>query len=95
MDLWKSFRKGRLEGIVMGLGWLKEKEHPDWDLKPDPVVRFIKYGRSQGLKGFSIFSLGAPDVDDEPLLKALAEPCPANEGDPPFRDPVPTWLLAR
>jgi len=94
VELWKSFRQGSLEGIVMGLGWLKEKEHPDWELKPDHLVRFVKAGRAQGLKGFSIFSLGVPGVDDEPLVKALSEPGPANDGEPPFRVPAPTWLLA-
>jgi len=95
VDLWKSFRGGKLDGIVMGLGWLKEKEHPDWELKPEPLVRFIRYGRAQGLKGFSVFSLGVPGVDDEPLLKALSEPCPANDNDPPFSSPAASWLVAR
>jgi hypothetical protein len=92
VDLWKSFRGGNLGGVIMGLGWLKEKEHPDWELKPEPLVKSIRYGRDQGLKGFSIFSLGVPGVDDEPLLKALSEPCPANDGEPPFRDHASSWL---
>lgn len=95
VDLWKSFRGGHLDGIVMGLGWLKEKEHPDWDLDPAALVRFVRYGRSRGLAGFSIFSFGDPAADDDLLVKALAEPCPANGGDPPFRYPVPAQLSVR
>lgn len=95
VELWKSFRGGAPAGVVMGLGWLKDTEHPDWDLKPAPLVRFIRYGRAHGLKGFSVFSLGVPGVDDEPLIRALGEPCAANGGRPPFAQPARSWLSAK
>jgi hypothetical protein len=94
--IWKSFLahlRTSADGFYMGLGWMGPS--PWWGdsaFDAPAMVRFIKYGRSQGLKGFVIFRLGQPGVDDTPLLDALSVDGPANGNDAPFETDVPSPL---
>jgi uncharacterized lipoprotein YddW (UPF0748 family) len=96
--LWKSFL-GRLgvpaDKACMGLGWMGPStwwEDSAFDAKA--MVAFIKYGRSQGLKGFCLFRLGQPGVDDGPLLDALSVDGPDNGNAAPFKADVASPLSA-
>lgn len=74
--IWKSFLSylgGSTSTIYMGLGWMGPSQWwTDSAFDPAAMVRFVKHGRSQGIKGFVIFRLGQPGVDDNPLLDALS-----------------------
>lgn len=73
VQIWKSFLGADLSKLWMGLGWMGPVQwFEDSAFDPAAMVRFVKYGRSQGIKGFVIFRLGQPGVDDAPLINALA-----------------------
>ena len=85
VDLWKSFLGERSDRLYPGLGWLTEEGHPDWKYDAAALVRFIRHGRARGMKGFVIFTLGVPDVDDAPLIEALSRNGPFGK---PARSPL-------
>jgi hypothetical protein len=95
-DLWKSFLEFQgvgLDKAVIGLGWMAPVQFfEDSNFDAPALVRFIKYGRSLGLKGFSIFRLGQPGVDDSPLLDALSIDGPSNGNAAPFKVDVASTL---
>jgi hypothetical protein len=73
VQIWKSFLGADVSKLWMGLGWMGPVQwFEDSAFDPAAMVRFVKYGRSQGIKGFVIFRLGQPGVDDAPLINALA-----------------------
>ena len=86
--------------VYMGLGWLgTEDNHPDWGFDAEGIVRKIKYGRSQGLKGFVIFQIGGYNSPghgegDWTLVEALAIDSAANNFDAPFKDWIPSCLAS-
>ena len=70
VQIWKSllgFRGVATDKAYMGLGWTSPTEwFADSNFDAPAMVRFTKYGRSQGIKGFTIFRLGQPGIDDSP-----------------------------
>lgn len=96
VQIWKGFLAHQgvsLGGIYMGLGWKgPEPWFEDSKFDPAAMVRFVKYGRSQGIRGFVIFRLGQPGVDDGPLLDALSVDGPANDSSAPFKSSAPSPL---
>lgn len=78
---------------LMGLGWLTESGQPDWGHDAPGIVRKIKYGRSIGITGFSIFEFGQPGVDDRPLISALSVDGPDNGNAAPFKLKAPSCLV--
>jgi hypothetical protein len=96
VQLWKSFLGWQgvsTDTAWMGLGWMGPSqwwEDSAFDAKA--MVSFVKYGRSQGIKGFCIFRLGQPGVDDSPLLNALSVDGPDNGGAAPFKVDVSSPL---
>lgn len=88
IDLWQSFMGSigkDLSGIHLGLGWMDEPtSFPDSAFDPAAMVSHVKYGRSKGVGGYTIFRLGIPGVDDCPLIDALTVPNDDNGYDPPF-----------
>ncbi len=73
VQIWKSFLGADVSKLWMGLGWMAPVQwFEDSAFDAAAMVRFVKYGRSQGIKGFVIFRLGQPGVDDGPLVDALA-----------------------
>jgi hypothetical protein len=95
-DLWKSFLTFQgvgMERAFIGLGWMAPVPFfEDSNFDAPALVRFIKYGRSLGLKGFSIFRLGQPGVDDSVLLDALSVDGPANGNAAVFKVDVASPL---
>ncbi|MBI3856256.1 MAG: hypothetical protein HY293_11255 [Planctomycetes bacterium] len=95
-DLWKSFLAFQGVGAdraFIGLGWMAPVPFfEDSNFDAPALVRFIKHGRSLGLKGFSIFRLGQPGVDDSILLDALSVDGPANGNGAPFKVDVASTL---
>ncbi len=92
IDLFKSFNNSYNNDpakILMGLGWIK-KSSPTSTRGYDPagVVRKIKYGRLQGMKGFVIFILFNHGYDDSPLIEALTIDSAENNYDAPFKNSV-------
>lgn len=73
--------------MYMGIGWLDSK-----GFDAPGIVRRIKYGRTQGLKGFVIFILFNHDTDDAPLLGALSTDSAVNDFDAPFKTAAPPCL---
>lgn len=96
VNLWKSFLSSDLDKVCIGLGWLVEEGHREWKYDPAALVKHIKYGRSQGVKGFVIFQLTSPQlprgVDDWELVRALSVDSEINDGDAPFEKPAPSPL---
>ncbi len=96
VDLWKSFIPMRSDRIYLGMGWLEEKEHTDWQYDPAAIVHHINYGRSRGIKGFVIFQLTSDelpeDVDDWDLVRALSIDSEINNYQAPFSNQVPSPL---
>jgi hypothetical protein len=95
VDLWKSFLtplKADLGKVCPGIGWLSQRNRPEWRYDAPALVRHIKYGRSQGMKGFVIFALGLPRVDDTPLVRALTIDGPENDNNAPYKLPAVSWL---
>jgi hypothetical protein len=92
VDLWKCFMNGNLERVYIGLGWLVEKGHTDWRYDPAALIRHIKYGRSQGLRGFVIYQFGfnqlPKNVDDWDIVNALSIDSWINGNDAPFKYPA-------
>lgn len=48
------------------------KKYPNYGYNAQAAVKQIEYARGLGAKGFAIFQLGEPGVDDTPLLDALS-----------------------
>ncbi len=97
VDLWGSFLDfvGRdITPIYAGIGWVEAEGFPDWGYDAAGVVRKIKYGRAQGMRGFVIFEIGSPTHEDLTLLNALSVDGPLNEDDAPFAEAVPSCLMA-
>lgn len=95
VQIWKSFLGAENARLYMGLGWMAATQwFADSAFDPAAMVRFIKYGRSQGVKGFVVFRLGQPGVDDAPLLDAISVDGPANGNAAPFTKDVPSTLGA-
>jgi len=96
VQIWKSFLTHQGVGhdkAYLGLGWMAATQwFEDSAFDAPALVRFIKYGRAQGIKGFVIFRLGQPGVDDTPLLDALSVDGPANGNDAPFETDVASPL---
>ncbi len=96
VGLWKSFLAWQgvpADKAYMGLGWMGPS--PWWEdsaFDPKAMVAFIKHGRSQGIKGFCIFRLGQPGVDDAPLINALSVDGPDNGNAAPFKTDVASPL---
>jgi hypothetical protein len=73
VQIWKSFLGADVSKLWMGLGWMGPVQwFEDSAFDAAAMVRFVKYGRAQGIKGFVIFRLGQPGVDDSTLINALA-----------------------
>ena len=71
--------------LFMGLGWIpKRNERSTRGYDAPGIVRKIKYGRKNNIKGFMIFILSNHGFDDSPLIKALTVPGKDNNFDPPF-----------
>ncbi len=96
VDLWKSFMPMRSDRIYLGLGWLEETGHTDWQHDPAAIVHHINYGRSRGINGFVIFQLTSDElsdnVDDWDLVRALSIDSEINNNQAPFRNRVPSPL---
>lgn len=91
VDHWVSFRNQETKGLLAGISWLSRR-----GTTPTSVVRQIRYARSQGWEGVSIFELGNPyNRDDGPLVRALTIADQANNNDPPFTNKIPSCLAAR
>jgi cysteine-rich repeat protein len=96
-DLWASFTDflgAARERVIIGLGWLTEEGIPDRQHDPAAMVGHIQYGRTVGIGGVSVFELGFPGVDDQPLIDALTHDGEVNGFEAPFRDPAESWLHA-
>lgn len=94
-DAWKSFltyQSSNLPAGIMGLGWLTQSGQPDWGFDAPGIVRKIKYGRSVGITGFSIFELGTSGVNDTPLISALSVDSSSNNNDAPYKSAVSSCL---
>jgi len=94
IDVFKSFNSyndNDQTKILMGLGWM-EKTSPTSTRGYDPagIVRKIKYGRLQGMKGFVIFILFNHGYDDSPLIEALTIDSAENNNDAPFKKAAPS-----
>lgn len=98
VQLWKSFHAhlgASQDAIYMGLGWMPASQWwPDSGFDPAALVRFIKYGRSQGIKGYVIFRLGQSGVDDTPLINALSVDGPDNGYAAPWKTDVASPLAS-
>ncbi len=71
--------------LLMGLGWVpKRNEKSTRGYNAPGIVRKIKEGRRNSLKGFSIFILSNHGHDDSQLIKALTIPSETNDFNPPF-----------
>ncbi|GJQ60484.1 MAG: hypothetical protein D8M57_16735 [Candidatus Scalindua sp. AMX11] len=96
VNLWNSFVPDQSDKIYLGLGWLEEKDHNDWQYDPSAIVRHINYGRSKGIKGFVIFELTSAElpegVDDWDLVRALSVDSEINNFQAPFSNRVPSPL---
>jgi hypothetical protein len=94
--LWKSFLA--FQGVpvskaCIGLGWMAAAPwFEDSAFDAPAMVRFIKYGRTLGIGGFSIFRLGQPGVDDSPLINTLSVDGPDNNFAAPFTKDVASPL---
>lgn len=72
-----DFQNGTPNKIDEGLGW---EFNTDWSIPftkeeiADGIVNKVEYGRTVGLKGFSIFELGKPGIDDYILINKLSAP---------------------
>lgn len=76
-----------LQGIHLGLGWLEEpSSFPDSKFDPAAMIKHIQYGRSRNVGGYTIFRLGIPGIDDDPLIQALTVPNADNDWNPPFSE---------
>jgi len=84
IDFFKSFNTYNGNDpakTLMGLGWMSSKGYD-----AAGIVRKIKYGREQGMKGFIIFILFNHGYDDSPLLNALTIDSAENNFDAPFKN---------
>jgi hypothetical protein len=82
---WCSHFGHPISTINMGLGWLDEpSSFLDSAFDPSAMVAHINYARSKGIGGFTLFRLGIPGIDDEPLIQALTTPNSDNNWTPPF-----------
>ncbi|MCJ7739857.1 hypothetical protein MUP32_00885, partial [Candidatus Microgenomates bacterium] len=71
--------------VYMGIGWYRESDGVNY-FDAAGVVSKINYGRLKGMKGFSIFELGNPDYNDQPLIEALA--------NGPYKNPIASCLAS-
>lgn len=93
VQIWKSFLGADQGRMFVGLGWMASAPFfEDSAFDPAAMVRFVKYGRSQGVKGFVVFRLGQPGVNDDALLDALSVDGPANGNAAPFTKDVASTL---
>ena len=71
--------------LFMSLGWMpKRNDRKTRGYDAPGIVRKIKEGRKNNVKGFIIFILSNHGHDDSPLIKALTIPSKANDFNPPF-----------
>lgn len=88
IDLWESFMdwiEHPISSIYLGLGWMDEpSSFPDSQFDPAAMVAHVKYGHDKGVGGYTIFRMGIPGIDDQPLIDALTIPNSDNEFAPPF-----------
>jgi len=70
---WRAMLGDKADRVHMGLGWLTEKGQPDWRRDPAALARHIRSGRKHGVRGFCVFTLGVPQIDDRPLVEALRD----------------------
>lgn len=95
VQIWKGFLGAENGKLYMGLGWMGPTQwFADSAFDAAAMVRFIKYGRANGVKGFVVFRLGQPGVDDGPFLDALSVDGPANGNAAPFTRDVPSILAS-
>ena len=94
-EVWKSFLDGKIDNLYMGLGWLVEKGHDDWGYDPKRLCGKIQWGRQNGLRGYSIFTMAHDPKQDEILIRALSEDGEVNGGQAPFKNPAQSPLKAR
>lgn len=74
-----------MTSIDLGLGWMDEpSSFPDSKFDPVAMISHVKYGQATGLGGYTIFGLGIPGIDDQPLIGALTIPNADNQWAPPF-----------
>lgn len=93
VQIWKSFLGADNDKLYLGLGWMASAPFfEDSAFDPAAMARFVKYGRSQGVKGFVVFRLGQPGVDDGLLLDALSVDGPSNGNAAPFTRDVASTL---
>ncbi len=75
VDIWNSFLNNDLERLNMGLGWYSGV-WSDPEIEPTDVaaeiVNKINYGRSNNVRGYSIFEFGEPGNDDSILITQLS-----------------------
>jgi hypothetical protein len=94
-EVWKSFMNGKIDNLYMGLGWLVEQGQYDWGYDPKRLCGKIQWGRQNGLRGFSIFTMAHDPKQDEILIQALSEDAELNGGQAPFKTPAQSPLKAR
>jgi len=87
VDTWKSFLGDQIGKVFMGLGW-----YAGVGFDAPGIARKIKYGRSQGLKGFVIYTIGVEGVDDSDLVSILTVNQEANDFDAPFKSPASSFV---
>jgi len=93
VQIWRGFLGAENGKLYMGLGWMGPTQwFTDSAFDPAAMVRFIKYGRANGVKGFVVFRLGQPGVEDGPFLDALSVDGPANGNAAPFTRDVASTL---
>jgi hypothetical protein len=92
LENWIALHDGDPAGIFIGLGWLEEKEHPDWGYDASGMVRKIRIGRGKGVRGFVIFVFTPSGERDWRLVDALAVDSEVNDYDAPFKKPAPSCL---
>ena len=95
VDLWRGFLGDDIGKVGMGLGWWYEIGHDGWEYNMSGPAKRIKYGRSQGVKGFVIVvRIGDAVGDDSRLIDTLTRDGPANDHDAPFEEPARSPLRA-
>jgi hypothetical protein len=85
VDIWNTF--GTAAGydphkVIQGMGWLTQAGQADWGLSFSSISSHINYGRSNGVKGFSVFLLDS--FDDSPLYTGLSGSS--------YAAPAPSWM---
>lgn len=88
--IWKSFLGNDVDKLWMGLGWMAPVQwFEDSAFDAPALVRLVKHGRAQGIRGFVIFRLGQPGVDDGPLIDALSAEVFTQDVASPLGPPSP------